>query len=92
MSQLSLLHVSLCSCDDELSCISEKLSSLSKIGKEDTADGNPATACSPAIAPEITVSATSPRGDEGPDDGVFVRHFGDVDVCEFVGGETVIGT
>ena len=41
--------------------------------------------------PEITVSATSPRGEDGPDDGSFVQPFVDDTAVEVLDEDLVMG-
>ena len=71
---------------------SDEFSPLSAIGKVDTAEGSPATACKPAIVAEVTVSVTSPRGDT---DVALARHVSDdcklsTEVSSCGGGITVV--
>ena len=65
------------------------LSSASAMGKEEIADGSPATACNPAIVPHITVSETPPSGETGPE---FVSMFVDDTVVEVLDVHFVTGT
>ena len=72
---------------------SEEFSPLSAIGRVDTAEGSPATACNPAMVARVTVSVTSPRGDT---DVVLAEHAAldagklSREVCLDGGGTTVV--